>query len=142
VGHASVILLTIDSLLPNESFPALVITIPFLLGAVGIFAYANLVYTPEIMQGASLLRQENREREVRKLISAVKCHSQNDQAFSDIRGPLETALGTSLEDYVQAVNDRTLSNDIDDETCTSASPFGKADQELASVIKSELGNGS
>jgi hypothetical protein len=73
--------------------------------------------------------------------SAVKCHNQNDQAFSEIRGPLETALETSLEEYIQAVNERLPSNVVDDEKLVMARPFCKADQELASIIKSSWGTG-
>lgn len=96
--------------------------------AIGGFLFANIVYTPEILKGAEQLRQSNREIEIRKLLVAIHTHEENGNELVELRLPLETALGTTLEDYIMAV-DSSLSKETTDQAFTTA------DQDLANILK-------
>lgn len=130
------LLLSFGSPSSDESLPLPFIGIA-LLGAVGLFAYANWVLTPEIMEGASLIRQENRNAEIRKLIVAVESHINSGNPLSELRVPLEAALGTSLEEYIETVNE-VLPSDNSDAGTSAKLPLGDGDLELAAVIRSAL----
>ncbi|KAL3916331.1 MAG: hypothetical protein SGILL_005229, partial [Bacillariaceae sp.] len=116
-----------------------------LLGGAAVFAYANIVYTPEIIEGASVMRRENREEQVQKLIEAVRSHINGDNGLEELRRPLEAALGVdSLEKYVASVGVYFESGTVDDSSSTAANAGEKAldlceaDKDLAELIKLEL----
>ena len=96
------------------------------LAAVGAYVFANVVYTPEILEGARDLRIAERESEIRKILQAVEKH---EGELAELKVPLETALGKSLEDYVRSV--------LEDDTETSTADFvpTAADRELATILK-------
>eukprot|EP00537_Pseudo-nitzschia_pungens_P006768 CAMPEP_0172372294 /NCGR_PEP_ID=MMETSP1060-20121228/46880_1 /TAXON_ID=37318 /ORGANISM="Pseudo-nitzschia pungens, Strain cf. cingulata" /LENGTH=187 /DNA_ID=CAMNT_0013098217 /DNA_START=82 /DNA_END=642 /DNA_ORIENTATION=- len=71
--------------------------------AVGAFIFANQAYTPEIIQGAQMLRKTNRENEIRKLLEAVRSHQEDGKELLALRLPMEAALGMTLEEYIRAV---------------------------------------
>ena len=122
---SSIILSTADS-----SFGGLVGILGLgLSAAVGAFIFANIVYTPEIVQGAQLLRQSNREIEIRKLLEAVHSHQADGNALIELRLPLETALGTTLEEYIIAVESGLEDIDI---------TFTTADQDLVNILKQSI----
>lgn len=100
-----------------------------LSAAVGAFIFANIVYTPEIVQGAQMLRQSNREIEIRKLLEAIHSHQVNGNALLELRLPLETALGTTLEEYIVAVE-----SNLEDTDTT----FTRADQDLVNALKQSM----
>jgi len=121
-----------DTVLSTEeyNFGGLIGTIGVILSiaAIGGFLFANIVYTPEIMKGAEQLRQSNREIEIRKLLVAIHNHEENGNELVELRLPLETALGTTLEEYIIAV-ESNLSKETTDKAFTTA------DQDLANILK-------
>ncbi|KAG7351119.1 hypothetical protein IV203_010479 [Nitzschia inconspicua] len=119
---------------PEENFSIMFAGLVFAT-AVGIFAYANLVLTPEIVEGASLIRQENRQMEVQRLIDAVNSHVAKGNDLEDLRIPLEAALGVPLETYVEVLDEEGYMTDIQ-----GFPPLGEADQTLAFIIKNALYN--
>jgi hypothetical protein len=114
-----------------------------IVGLVGVsaFAYANAMYTPEILEGAERLRRTTRDAEVRKLRTAVQIHFESGNDVNELRVPLEAALGRTLEDYATAVASSSSSSSSPtigsiDEALASADtvPFTEADKELADVL--------
>ena len=99
--------------------------------SIGAFVFANVVYTPEILEGAKDLRRSERETEISKILQAVQAHITNGKDVNELRIPLETALGKSLEDYVTAV----LESENDDEYY---SVYTTTDHELATLLKQSL----
>jgi hypothetical protein len=97
------------------------------VASVGAFVFANVVYTPEILEGARDIRRSEREAEIRKLVKAVQSHEEGGKNILELRLPLETALGKSLEEYVRSV----LESGSDDKT----ELFTPADKELATMLK-------
>lgn len=94
---------------------------------VGAFVYANVVYTPEILEGSKSLMLSEREKEIRKLLGAVESHKLEGKDVVELRLPLETALGKPLERYIQEVLDFEAN---DDDFIYTA-----ADTELATMLK-------
>ena len=86
---------------------------------VGAFLYANVVYTPEILEANEQMRMENRQEEVAKLLQAVKSGS-----IRELRPALEAALGRRVEDYVEQVQQNSGKGD---------SAWTEADAELATT---------
>jgi len=105
-----------------------------LVASVLAFVYANVVYTPEILEGYRDIKRSERESEIRKLLEAVQSHvndgTKESTSILELRVPLETALGKTLEDYVRAVLEPgSESNDA---------LFTAADMELASILKQSI----
>jgi hypothetical protein len=98
-----------------------------LVASVGAFVFANVVYTPEILEGAKDLRRSEREAEIRKLLKAVQSHEKGGKDLTELRVPLETALGKTLEDYVRAV--------LEPGSDANDALFTAADMELATMLK-------
>jgi hypothetical protein len=127
------LLLSLDAPHPEENLSLLFVGLT-LMAAAGIFAFVNLVLTPEIVEGASKLRQERREREVRKLIDAV---TEKGDSILELREPLEAALGVSLEEYVEGLNNLQNGGSIESGSVESPTVVA-ADFELGAIIKSAL----
>lgn len=100
-----------------------------LLLAVGAFLYANVVYTPEIIEQSEKTRLGNREIEMRKLLEFVQTESKgNDSLLEELRSPLEQAFGMTIEEYVSKV-------DNEKRTSPDQPAFANADAELANVLR-------
>lgn len=99
-------------------------------GAVGAFIFANQAYTPEIIQGAQMLRKSNRENEIRKLLGAVRSHQEEGKDVLALRLPMEAGLGMVLEEYITAVERSSEEN--------SDTIFTTADQDLARILKQSI----
>lgn len=128
-----------------ETSDSLVIVGVFLLGAVSAFVYANLVYTPEIIEANAELRLENRQFQIEQLVAVVEenleeCEDENDEkdAIEKLRKPLEAALNSTLEDYVKQVTDDVVA-DLDDDD-DSVRKFSGADTQLASMLSPFVSN--
>mmetsp|Transcript_6435 Transcript_6435/g.9530 ORF Transcript_6435/g.9530 Transcript_6435/m.9530 type:complete len:221 (-) Transcript_6435:461-1123(-) len=80
-----------------------------LLLAVSAFVYANIVYTPEIVQNARLIQKED---DIMRVLSLVEEYRMKGSDINELRGPLEKVLGMAIEDYVSNV-DSEESNDGD-----------------------------
>lgn len=96
------------------------------LAAIGAYVFANVVYTPEILEGARDLRIAERETEIRKILQAIETH---EGEMVELKVPLETALGKPLEEYVQSVLEDGSDNNNTDFAPTAA------DMELATILK-------
>uniref|UniRef100_A0A7S4EJ29 Transmembrane protein n=1 Tax=Pseudo-nitzschia australis TaxID=44445 RepID=A0A7S4EJ29_9STRA len=101
-----------------------------LFAAVGTFVFANQVYTPEISQGAQMMRKSNRENEIRKLLEAVGSHQEDGNELLELRLPLETALGATLEEYITAVESSLQEK--------SDAIFTVADEDLVRILKQNV----
>ena len=108
---------------------------------IGAFAYANLKFTPEIIENTENMRLQLRESEVRKLVQVVMKQQQQQQGqqrtdgFGDLREPLETAFGMTIEEYVAAV-DKYFSTDRQvDATSILEQRYTSADKELADILR-------
>ena len=73
------------------------------VASIGAFVFANVVYTPEILEGAEDMRRSERENEIAKILQAVRSHESSGKDLLELKVPLETALGKPLEDYVRTV---------------------------------------
>ncbi len=98
------------------------------VASIAAFVFANVVYTPEILEGAKDLRREERQEEISKILEAVRTH---DGDVSELRVPLETALGKSLEEYIGAVLDESKDDD-------EYSLYTATDTELATLLKQDI----
>ena len=98
------------------------------VASIAAFVFANVVFTPEILEGAKDLRREERQEEISKILEAVRTH---DGDVSELRVPLETALGKSLEEYVGAVLDESKDDD-------EYSLYTVTDTELAKLLKQDI----
>lgn len=94
-----------------------------LILAIGAFAYANAVYTPEILENSTQMRLQLREVEVQKLLAVVRNHEANGLDLEDLRRPLEETFGTTIEEYVSNVAAKKIE-------------VTSADESLAEVLKS------
>eukprot|EP00980_Cylindrotheca_fusiformis_P008003 scaffold1706_cov116-Cylindrotheca_fusiformis.AAC.6 len=93
-----------------------------LLVAIGAFVYANVVYTPEILENSVEMRLQLREVQVQKLLTVVQTHIANGLDLEDLRRPLEDTFGTTIEEYVADVDAKRIE-------------VTSADQSLAEVLK-------
>lgn len=100
----------------------------FLLGGVAAFIYANVVYTPEIIEGMELMRLEDREVEVQQLLEVFQEHQQDGKDLEELRKPLEQTFGMTVEEYVAKVDGG--------KTSLEPSEFTSADETLADILRS------
>jgi hypothetical protein len=107
---------------------ALLIPGVFLLGGVAAFIYANVVYTPEIIEGMELMRLEDREVEVQQLLEVFQEHQKDGNDLEELRKPLEQTFGMTVEEYVAKVDDG--------KTSLEPSEFTSADETLADILRS------
>jgi hypothetical protein len=106
----------------------------FLFLAIGAFLYANVVFTPEIIENMEQMRMENRKAEVQKLMALVAAHSKkkkNDgdgddssSSLEELRFPLEEAFGMTVEEYI-----------VDVQNPNALIPYASADRDLAELLK-------
>jgi translation initiation factor 1 (eIF-1/SUI1) len=94
-----------------------------LLLTIGAFAYANAVYTPEILENSTQVRLQLRETQVRKLLVVVQNHDANGLDLEELRRPLEESFGMTIEEYVANVTTKKME-------------VTSADESLAEVLKS------
>jgi hypothetical protein len=100
-----------------------------LLLAAGAFLYANVVYTPEIIENTVEMKLEIREVQIRKLLSVVQQHQQDGLDLdAELRAPLEEAFRMTIEEYVSSVDK--------DRNSDEKSNFAAADEELADALRS------
>lgn len=85
--------------------PAVIIPAVFLLGAVSAFVFANVVYTPEILEAAEQQKLEVREKEITKLLQVVVDHVAAGNDLKELKQPLEVALNMPLQDYIRQVKE-------------------------------------
>lgn len=107
----------------------------FLLGAISAFWYANVVYTPEIIENAQQIRLEEREAEIVRILKVVQDHVQQAKDMEELRKPLEFALNMSLEEYLVTV--KNLEDD-DDSNLDRRRSFTTADIQLAALLETHM----
>jgi hypothetical protein len=97
--------------------------------AAGAFLYANVVYTPEIMENNVEMKLEIREVQIRKLLSVVRQHQQDGLDLdAELRAPLEGAFRMTIQEYVSSIDQ--------DRNSDEKSNFTRADEELADALRS------
>ena len=121
---------------------ALIIPSIFLLGAISAFLYANLVYTPEILENAEHIRLEQREEEIHRILQLVQERLEENErgeidTKEDLRKSLEYALDMPLEDYVRCVQQYTSPQSARDMPAESRI-FTTADAKLAALLESKI----
>jgi hypothetical protein len=96
----------------------------FLTLAIGAFLYANVVFTPEIIENTEQMRLENREAEVRKLMALVTAHKNDGKDVEELRLALEEAFGMTVEEYI-----------VDVKNPNALTPYAGSDDDLAELLK-------
>ncbi len=127
-----------DAGITEEIIPtSILIPTVFFLGAISAFLYANIVYTPEIVENAERIRQEIRNEEMEKLLEVVEQHINEGNDMEELRKPLEVALNRTIEDYVDSVSKRDRNTELLSGARTF-SYFTDTDTRLASVLSSSM----
>ena len=74
--------------------------------AVAIFAYANFVYTPEIIKGAGAIRAEQRATDLLVLVKQVQREGKD---MDEAKKALEVVFGSTVEEYIAGMEERMKS---------------------------------
>ena len=120
------------------------ITIPtvFLLGTITAFLYANMVYTPEIIENAERIRQEIRQEEIQRLLEVVQQHVNEGNDLEELRHPFEVALNMKIDNYVEWASNggRGFDSAVPTAGDNTNPPYyvTDADTRLASFLKSNM----
>jgi hypothetical protein len=124
----------------TKTNPLMILSGLVFVGGVGAFLYANVVFTPEIVENAKNLRQEQRNIEISQLIDVVNGYLDAGKDLEELRVPLETALGgTKLEEYIVEIHrkkDQSTKATVKDDD--SLAVFCEAENELAAILKANL----
>ena len=101
----------------------------FVIIAVGVFVYANVFITPEIVEANEQMRNEQREVQIRKLVDLVQSDlAVSNQNIEELRYPLEEAFGMSIEEYIV---------DVLEENPNTTIHYTSADRDLAQLLKTD-----
>ena len=110
--------------------------------AAAIFLYANVVYTPEIIENAQAMRQEKQASQilalVRQLQEKEKEEGREGTTMEDkganARDALKKVFGMSIQNYVDHVEGRIRSKDINSKSESIA--VSDAEKELVTILRS------
>ena len=104
--------------------------------SIGVFYYANVVYTPEILENSKRMRLQVREIDRQKLLAAIQQHINDGLDLNELRETLEATFGMTIEEYVSSVEEESVRRGGGEEetevTITSA------DESLARILKTYL----
>ena len=90
--------------------------------AAAIFLYANVVYTPEIIENARAMRQEEQTEQILELVKQLQ-RERGVEGVRDIdsRDALEKVFGMSVEKYIEGID---------------ADSVSEAEKELVTLLRS------
>lgn len=120
---------SIGSIISNFFGIALVLSI-------GVFYYANVVYTPEILENSKQMRLQVREIDRQKLLAAIQQHINDGLDLNELRAPLETTFGMTIEEYVSSVEEESVRRGGGEEETEMT--ITSADESLARILKTYL----
>ena len=109
-----------------------VLTAGFVIAA-AIFIYANVVYTPEIIENARAMREEEQTEQILALVKQIQ-KERGVEGVRDSRDALEKVFGTSVERYVEAIEKRMQGNADSGEADDVSVP--ETEKELAELLRS------
>ena len=110
--------------------------------AAAIFLYANVVYTPEIIENAQAMRQEEQAAQILALVRQLR-EEENERGrkgttttdkVTNARDALEKVFGLSIQDYVEQVEGRMRSKDVTSKSESVA--VSDAEKELVATLRS------
>ena len=78
--------------------------------AAAIFLYANVVYTPEIVQNAKAMREEEQATQLLELIQQLQSEGRD---MEDSKMALEAVFGMSVGEYVASIDEKGENEDDD-----------------------------
>ena len=110
-----------------------VLTVGFLIAAV-IFVYANVVYTPEIIENARAMRQEEQTEQILALVKQIQKERGVD-GVKESRDALENVFGTTVEGYVDGI-DRRVEMTASSGMANNDVSLSEAEKELADLLRS------
>ena len=111
--------------------------------AAAIFLYANVVYTPEIIENAQAMRQEEQAAQILALVRQLREEEEKeegragttmDNKGANARDALEKVFGMSIQKYVDHVEGRIRSKDINSKSESIA--VSDAEKELVTILRS------
>mmetsp|Transcript_1398 Transcript_1398/g.2993 ORF Transcript_1398/g.2993 Transcript_1398/m.2993 type:complete len:216 (+) Transcript_1398:63-710(+) len=138
ISDATAISNIIDSssniLLSDESSNSVLSTLPSVLLAglviaAAIFLYANVVYTPEIVQNAKAMREEEQATQLIELIQQLQSEGRD---MDESRVALETVFGMSVGEYAVSVDAKGKNEGVD-------IGVSDAEMELVELLRSIYG---
>lgn len=102
--------------------------------AASIFLYANVVYTPEIMQNAEAMRAEERATQLLGLVKQLQNEDGRDISMEDSKKALEAVFGMTVGEYMQSIDEKQNERE-------EAGGIGVSDaeKELVEVLRSIYG---
>ena len=111
--------------------------------AAAIFFYANVVYTPEIIENAQAMREEEQAAQILALARQLREEEEKeegregttmDNKGANARDALEKVFGMSVQNYVDHVEGRIRSKDINSKSEGIA--VSDAEKELVTILRS------
>ena len=109
-----------------------VLTAGFVIAA-AIFIYANVVYTPEIIENARAMRQEEQTEQTLALVKQIQ-EERGVEGVRDSRDALENVFGMHVERYIEAIDGR-LQGNADSRVAGNVS-VSETEKELAELLRS------
>ena len=109
-----------------------VLTAGFVIAA-AIFIYANVVYTPEIIENARAMRQEEQTEQTLALVKQIQ-EERGVEGVRDSRDALENVFGMNVERYIEAIDGR-LQGNVDSRVAGNVS-VSETEKELAELLRS------
>ena len=112
--------------------------------AAAIFLYANVVYTPEIIENAQAMREEEQAAQILALVRQLREEEEEDERGregttmdnkgANAREALEKMFGMSIQDYAEHVEGRIQSKDSNSKSESIA--VSDAEKELVTILRS------
>ena len=100
--------------------------------AAAIFVYANVVYTPEIIENARAMRKEEQTGQILALVKQLQ-RERGVDGVRDSRDALEKVFGMSVEMYIGDVNRRMQENAVS--ATDGGVSVSDAEKELAELLR-------
>ena len=114
-----------------------------LIIAAAIFLYANVMYTPEILENAQAMREEEQAAQILALARQLREEEEKeegregttmDNKGANARDALEKVFGMRVQNYVDHVEGRIRSKDINSKSESIA--VSDAEKELVTILRS------
>ena len=110
--------------------------------AAAIFLYANVMYTPEIIENAQAMREEEQAAQILALVRQLREEEKEegregttmDNKGANARDALEKVFGMSVQNYGDHVEGRIRSKDINSKSESIA--VSDAEKELVTILRS------
>jgi len=113
--------------------------------AAAIFLYANVVYTPEIIENAQAMRQEEQAAQILALVRQLREEEEEEEGGregtttaankrTNARDALEKVFGMKIQDYIEQIEGRIRSREVSSKSERVA--VSDAEKELVATLRS------